>query len=233
MKKMAISNFSILDIEKFNLKILQIERIIRITNTDSCFLIYFQLLIFGKSTPSELRKKTNQGKSSLYRNLSLLFDADLVGKETDQTVTDKRYQTYYYAKISLGEFSKVELREELLIFAKEKHKIGVINEYELLIQKMPIIFTQLCSTLFLNQDPITKVKILNRANSIDSNLLEECNVILFTLFDAEENPQIIKKFSKFLKSMDMKKIGRKQEGMRIPVALSINMMSFDRSNNKS
>ncbi|MHA2171824.1 MAG: hypothetical protein ACXAB7_18265 [Candidatus Kariarchaeaceae archaeon] len=204
----------------------KIEQVIRIIETESCLLIYFHLLIFGESTPAELRKNTNLPKTTLFRNLSLLLDAEFVAKYIDDSKDDKRHSTLYYIKTPLREISNLNVDSELENHAHNVTKISIVQHWQSLLPRLPVIFTKLCSTIFLHQDETAKVRMTNRATLIDADLLSKCNVMLFTLFDAEDNVEIIEHFNQFLQKIDPKKIEPKTEGMQIPVALSINMLSF-------
>jgi DNA-binding MarR family transcriptional regulator len=205
-------------------KLQQIEQISRIIETDSALLIYFHLLIYGKSTPVDLQKKAGLPKSTTFRNLALLQEAGLVGKEVDEQAQDKRYRVFYQVAKSLSELSKLSITPELQKQAQEEGKHEVLQHWQALAPKMPVIFTKLCSTIFLGHSEMPPIQIQSKA--IDIDLLKKCNVMLFSLFDAEDNPQLIEQLLEFLNSIDARKIRTPTTGMKLPVALAITMLSF-------
>ena len=67
---------------KLNLdaKLSKMEQLLKIINIDSCLLIYSYLMVFGKTTPAELRKVTGLSKATMFRNLALFSDAGILKK---------------------------------------------------------------------------------------------------------------------------------------------------------
>ncbi|MHA2364043.1 MAG: hypothetical protein ACXAC7_08785 [Candidatus Hodarchaeales archaeon] len=80
-------------------KIIQgIERQLKVFVHESCSIIYTYLNIFGRMTYKDLLDKTELGRGTIFRSLSLLQEANLVAKGTDPDIKDKRKKSYYYAK---------------------------------------------------------------------------------------------------------------------------------------
>ncbi|MFW9830490.1 MAG: hypothetical protein ACFFD8_01745 [Candidatus Thorarchaeota archaeon] len=131
-------------------KLSRIRDIIRAISQNSTLLIYSYLQLFGKSTPSELRQKTELAHASVFRSLALMTKIGLLTKEKDPTVTDRRYRTHYYIRQTLGELLEHATSEGLLSYAQEKNESQVVSQWMQAWETVPLALNQLTTQLMLS-----------------------------------------------------------------------------------
>jgi hypothetical protein len=201
----------------------RMEHLTKIVKTDSCLLIYSYLMLFGKTTPAELRDVTGQSKATMFRNLSLLTDAGLLSKEEDNSVDDKRYSTNYYVAQEIMKISKQLLSRKLRKHAKESNRSQIVDDWMTIIEALPLKLSRLTSQLIL----------LMAARSLDGECVP-CPVVskmlVFRLADIEQVNVIHKKLVDFVNDFDSRKPAGKRDWkkpLKKPVVLSIGVIALN------
>ena len=216
-----------------------IEKNLTVYKIESCLLIYFHLMIYGKNTPYQLRFDLGISKATLFRSLGFLLDAGFVAKDEIENSSDKRYTHYYSIAKTISEISNIELSEELREFALKKNKIETIKEWELTIQKAPSIYSNITSKLFELKQKTTKGKTQVKAVFIskDSNetlqsheeqkMRIERRIKLFTLMEAPDDDLFLK-LQQFLNSLQLNQeyLTKNKEKMKKPIYISIDFIEL-------
>jgi hypothetical protein len=204
----------------------QLERMIQLTKivkTDSCLMIYSYLMLFGKTTPAELRDVTGQSKATMFRNLSLLTEAGLLNKEEDQSVADKRYSTNYYVAQEIMKITKQLMSKKLRKYAVESNRSQVVDEWTTSIEALPLKLSRLTSELIL----------LMAARSSEEDGVPcpiVSNMLVFRLADIDQVSVIYKKLVEFVSDFDTRKPAGKRDWkkpLKKPVVLSISAMALN------
>ncbi|MFW9993293.1 MAG: hypothetical protein ACFFD4_14715 [Candidatus Odinarchaeota archaeon] len=104
----------------------KMEKRLKIFSYLSCQEIYTYLLIFGKMTAKNLLEKLDFSRGTIFKALSILYEAKLVEKGEDPEILDKRQNTYYYAK-------KFDIEilggPDFLDYAIKTGKLDIYKEY--------------------------------------------------------------------------------------------------------
>jgi hypothetical protein len=199
------------------------ELLTQISNSESSLLIYSYLNLHGKTTPAEIRVHTGLSKATTFRNLALLSQAGLIGKEDDPTVADKRYRLHYYITQNILELSKTLFTPELRKFAITQGKSQTLKDWVLALENLPLALNQLASKLMLSM----------RHPSPDG-LTEECQKIVkmmvFRLEDVDDFNELLSTLTTFLTQFDRRQSRTPRDWKRPlkrPVALSISAVALD------
>ncbi|TFH09567.1 MAG: transcriptional regulator [Candidatus Thorarchaeota archaeon] len=200
----------------------QLERIVqlnKIIGLDSCLLIYSYLLLFGRTTPAKLREVTGLSKATIFRNLALLFDAEIIEKEDVKTTSDKRYSLHYYiARDLMKEASELSLKP-VMYYVKQEGKMDIIAEWGSALETLPIALGRHSSRFIMQiaQTPTDKAQddclVISKFLSIRVDEVDDLSALFFHLHDA------INRFDemKSSKKRNMKK------PLRRPVVMSISL----------
>ncbi len=197
----------------------------KICNSESSLLIYAFLNLYGKTTPATLRAKTRLSKATIFRNLALLLQANLIKKEVDLSVKDKRYNLYYYITHDLLKKSKNLFSEELRNHATAQGNPKLIQDWFLVLEKLPLLLNQFTSQLML----------LMRHPSING-LATECQKIIkmvaFRLDDVSDFNEVLIALTNYLKQFDSHQLRSRRNWKRPltkPVALLISAIALDQT----
>ena len=194
----------------------------KIVNTDSCLMIYSYLMLFGKTTPAELREITGQSKATMFRNLSLLTEAGLIDKLVDNSVSDKRYSTNYYVSEEIMKISKQPYSKKLEKFAKENNRDQIIDDWMTTIETLPLKLSRLTSELIMlmaekSSEEMVPCPIVSK-------------MLVFRLADIEDVSVVHKKLVDFVKEFDSRKSTEKRDWkkpLNSPVVLSIGVVALN------
>ncbi|MFW9909240.1 MAG: winged helix-turn-helix domain-containing protein [Candidatus Thorarchaeota archaeon] len=206
-----------------NKKLNQIEDFVQIINLESCLRIYSYLMLFGKTTPAELRDVTQQSKATMFRNLSMLYDAGLVKKQEVKSVEDKRYSLHYYISKDLIEAAKNLYTKELHAFADAIGKSDLIRAWLSAIEALPFLMNQHTSQMImlLAQKPKLKPKVERTVVS---------KFLVFRLADAERIGEFQTKLHQLVTEFDSKHSMKDRDWKKPllrPVALAIGIVSLN------
>lgn len=111
-------------IEDINL----IEQNLEILSLPSALDIYASLMVKGKMNYEQIKKELPYGKSTIFRNLDKLIDYNLIVREEDKLIDDKRKNTYYYILKPGLKFPLIN--EKLLNFLKLNDKLHLLNQID-------------------------------------------------------------------------------------------------------
>jgi DNA-binding transcriptional ArsR family regulator len=131
-------------------KLVRTKDITQVISQDSSLRIYAYLQLFGKTTPSELRERTELAHASVFRNLALMTKVGLLTKEEDTTVADRRYRTHYYIHQSLGELLKQVTAAGLLEYAQERKETELVSRWIKAWETVPLALNQMTTQLLLS-----------------------------------------------------------------------------------
>ena len=178
-------------------------------------------MLFGKTTPAELREITGQSKATMFRNLSLLAEVGLLKKQVDNSVSDKRYNTSYYVSKEIMKISKQLSSKKLEKYAVESGNSQVIENWFSTIESLPLKLSQLTSELI----------ILKAGKSSEEGI--PCPVVskmlVFRLAEVEQVSIVHQKLVEFVSDFDSRKSTGKRDWkkpLRKPVVLSIGVVAL-------
>ena len=195
----------------------------KIVNTDSCLMIYSYLMLFGKTTPAELREITGQSKATMFRNLSLLTEAGLIDKLVDNSVSDKRYSTNYYVSEEIMKISKRPYSKKLEKFAEESNRDQIIDDWMTTIETLPLKLSRLTSELIM--------LMAERSSEDDSVPYPVVSkMLVFRLVDIDQVSVVHKKLVDFMSDFDSRKSTEKRDWkkpLKRPVVLSIGVVALN------
>jgi DNA-binding transcriptional ArsR family regulator len=198
----------------------------KIANTDSCLMIYAYLMLFGKTTPAELREITGQSKATMFRNLSILTEAGLIEKLVDDSVSDKRYSTNYHVSKEIMKISKQLYSKKLKKFAEKSNRTQIIDDWMTTVESLPLKLSRLTSELIL---------LMAEKSSEDKDLPHPIvsKMLVFRLADIDEVSVVHKKLVDFVSEFDSRKPAEKRDWkkpLKKPVVLSIGVVALNPDN---
>lgn len=180
-------------------------------------------MLFGKTSPAEMRKRTGLSKATMFRNLALLSEAGLVDKEEDTTVSDKRYSLQYYVRQDLMALSKRMYSEELREYAKAVDRVQVLNEWFATLKTLPLTLNRLTTQLMLSMRHPSPDGVPDRCQKV-------IMALAYCLEDVDDLQGLIGKLGEFTKALDpyRSKIGRDwKKPLRKPVAIVMSVTALD------
>ncbi|MFX0114741.1 MAG: MarR family transcriptional regulator [Candidatus Hodarchaeota archaeon] len=201
----------------------RIERLLKVTRQESCLSLYSYLMVFGKTTPADLREKIGISKATIFRNLALLSESGIIDKEEDPTITDRRYNLHYYISEDLMELSKqICCSHDLIEHAKEKNKAQLVIEWINTIETIP---------LTLNR--FTSQHILSMRHQTSNGSPESCEkvgkLMMFRLTDAEFN-KLFEKVAAFVKELDSEQPGEARDWkkpLQRPATIALSLVALN------
>ena len=208
-----------LNLEK---QIARIPLLTKIINTESCLLLYSYLALYGKTTPAELRQRINLSKATIFRSLAQLTEAEIIAREVNNQVTDKRYNVEYYISETLADFSKFSFSMELREYAKSQEKSVVLEEWLSQLEFLPLVLNQLTSQLMISTCEPT--------SSPDAKKTRIIKTLIFRLKEEENYSQFHKKLIDFVEDVDSVHSEKKRnmkDPMKNPVAFSVSVVAYD------
>jgi predicted transcriptional regulator len=153
-------------------------------------------MLFGKTTPAELREKTGLGKATIFRNLALLLKVAIVEKEEDLTVADKRYSLHYYISQNLLNLSKQMCSSELIDYAKATDQSQIVEDWLTTLDTFPLALNRFTSELILAMRHPS-------SPGLPSTCQKVAKIMMFRLEDVEDFSALIEKVKEFAKDLDV------------------------------
>ena len=199
----------------------RIPLLTKIVNTESCLLIYSYLALYGKTTPSELRHRTNLSKATIFRSLAILTEAGLVSKEINDHIEDKRYNIEYHITETLEEFSKVTISKEIKRYVKTHGKLSILEEWLSQLEFLPLVLNRLTSQLMIS--------VFDDPSNPEREKKQIIKKLVFRLREEENYAEFQKKLTNFMKEIDAKHTKKKRDmkqPMKNPVAFSISVVAY-------
>ncbi|KXH72412.1 MAG: hypothetical protein AM326_03480 [Candidatus Thorarchaeota archaeon SMTZ-45] len=172
----------------------RIRQLLKIINTESCLLVYSYLMLFGRTTPAKLREATGLSKATMFRNLALLSDAEVLSKE-EVDVSDMRYSLHYYISKNLLDEAKSLSSKGIQEYAAQTNNIGIFERWVMSLETLPLTLNRFVTELLLSvtQDSQTTSK-------------DECTVITkmvaFRVGDIANLTRIIEIVRNLVKTFD-------------------------------
>ena len=203
-------------------QLLRIPFLTKIIKTESCLLIYSYLALFGKTTPAELRKRTNLSKATIFRNLSLLTEAGILTKEINDQIIDRRYNLEYYISETLADISKIFFSKRLLKYVESQKKLDTLDNLLSQLEFLPLILNRLTSQLMISTCKYPSFR--------DGKQNRVVKTLIFRLKEEENYENFHKKLMDLIEYVDTKKIEKKRnmkEPMKNPVAFSVSIVAYD------
>lgn len=195
----------------------------KICQLESCLLLYSYLMLFGKTTPVELREKTGLGKATIFRNLALLLKAGIVEKEEDMTIVDKRYSLHYYLSQNLLNLSKLLCSTELIDYAKATDQSQIVENWLSTLDTFPLALNRFTSELILAMRHPS-------SPGLPSTCQKVAKIMMFRLEDVEDFSALIEKLKEFAKDLDVHIIKGKRDWkkpLQQPAAISLSVVALD------
>ncbi len=207
---------------KLEKQIARIPLLTKIISTESCLILYSYLALYGKTTPAELRQRINLSKATIFRSLAQLTEAEIITREVNNQVTDKRYNVEYYISETLADFSKFSFSKELREYAKSQEKSVILEEWLSQLEFLPLVLNQLTSQLMIS----TFVP----PSSTGAKKTRIIKTLIFRLKEEENYSEFHKKLIDFVEDVDSKHSEKKRnmkEPMKNPVAFSVSVVAYN------
>ncbi len=199
------------------------QDIIRVISQDSSLLIYSYLQLFGKTTPSELREKTELAHASVFRSLALMTKLGIITKEEDPTVTDRRFRTHYYIKQTLGELLENATSEGLLQYAQEKKESQIVTNWVQTWETVPLQLNQLTTRLMLSMRHTTETPT-------QDTCLRVAKIIGFHVAEEGQFEGLDTRIKEYISDLGahLSKVRRNwKEPLKRPIAIAISVISLN------
>lgn len=206
-------------------KLTKMEQLIKIINIDSCLLIYSYLMVFGKTTPAELRDVTGLSKATMFRNLALLSDVGILKKQDVKGVLDRRYSLHYFIGTNLIEHTKKMFSGAVRKHAESTDRTDLIQSWLSTIEVLPLLLNQYVSQaiMLMAHKPQTETDVSCPIVS---------KMVIFRLGDISKIGTLNRRIIKLVEDFDSKQAPGKRDykaPLKHPVALSINVVALDPS----
>ncbi len=194
----------------------------KILSTDSCMDIYVYLMLFGKSTPANLRNVTGFSKATVFRSLAMMLHAGVLEQESDPNVPDKRYAQQYFVSKDIMVVNKELYSAELAAYAESHQKGRVVSDWLSGVESLALTLnrhaTQLLASMSTGNEPETSCcRILTK-------------MIAFRIADAQDPSEIEAKLRQFIDGFDRDYKTERRDWrtpIRSPVVLSMSFMSVN------
>ena len=198
------------------------ELMSRIIKIDSCLSIYSYLMLFGKTTPAELRNATGLSKATMFRSLALMSEAGVLAHEEDSEVADKRYSQHYYISQNIIEMSKELSSPGLASYAESQGRAGLVAEWIRNLEFLPATLNQHTTQLLISMSCQEEVK--------ESSPNVVTKLMVFRVDEGENPGEVLKSLQDFVEWFDGKHKTKRRDWrkpIRNPVVLSMSLVSLD------
>ncbi|MHA2286521.1 MAG: hypothetical protein ACXABZ_11705 [Candidatus Thorarchaeota archaeon] len=199
------------------------ELLTKVISLESCLMIYSYLMVFGKTTPSELRDVTGQSKATMFRNLALLSDAGVLKKLEDNSVEDKRYSLHYYLSKNLFDLTKQVYSSKVRDYAISKERSDLITEWLNSIESLPFLLNQFTSQMIM-------LMAKRPVSESDATCHMVSKFLVFRLGDLNQVGELHKRLADFVKDFDSRHADAKRDWkmpLTRPVSMSINVVALN------
>lgn len=194
------------------------EEMNRILTTDSCMNIYVYLMLFGKSTPANLRDVTGLSKATVFRSLAMMSHAGVLDQEEDPNAPDKRYAQQYFVSKDIMVINKELYSTELAAYAESHQKGSAVYEWLTAVESLPLTLSRHTTHMLASMSSGTEASCCRMLTKM----------IAFRIADARDPGEIAAKLRRFIDSFDRDhRTERRDWRMPItsPVVLSMSFMS--------
>ncbi|MFX0063796.1 MAG: MarR family transcriptional regulator [Candidatus Hermodarchaeota archaeon] len=226
--------------QSFKNRLSSIEKFLKVFKIESCLLIYFYLMINGKTTPNHLRAELRISKATVFRSLGFLLDTGLVRKEELDYVPDKRSNIFYFVEKPIRDIlSNFNYSSEFEAFVEAQGATKVLNEWKSVGQNSTSIFSNAVAKIFeLCQEKEKPIQIIAKASVCENcgkvHVPEEQDekwqkrrIQVFTITESPED-DIFHRLQEFLVSLQITSSStiKKGEKMKKPLSLAIDIIEF-------
>ncbi len=122
-------------------RLAQLEKQLKVFKIKSCLLIYFYLIIYGKTNPSMIKADLQLSKATLFRNLNFLIESGFIVKTSDEKSLDKRSTSSYFAAKPFSLLCELSISEDVKKYAIKQEKHGIIDEWNEIVRESPMIYS--------------------------------------------------------------------------------------------
>jgi DNA-binding transcriptional ArsR family regulator len=202
-------------LERFNM----LESLLKVLETDSCLQIYSYLILFGQTTPAKLREVTGQSKATIFRNLAVLYETEVLDKVEDPDAEDKRYNLYYYVNQDILQLVRKLYSTELDEYAGVSNQQDVINRWTNAVEALPLALSQ-----FTNHFIMLSASTESTQN--DGRCMAVAKILSFRVGETDDLGNLITQISNLVKTFESRKKREKRdfkEPLNQPVAMSISL----------
>ncbi|MFX0092351.1 MAG: hypothetical protein ACFFBD_11360 [Candidatus Hodarchaeota archaeon] len=220
-------------------KLIAIEKYLKVFKIESCLLIYFYLMIYGKNIPNRLKSELGISKATVFRSLGFLLDAGFVNKEEIDSSPDKRSNVFYYVSKPILEIcSNVNFSQEFEEYARMKGSSNILDNWKSIVEKSTSIFSNSLARIFeLQRKKAKSVHAIAKAIVCDDcgkihipeaqKEKQRRRIQLFTIMESPDE-DIFQKLQKFLSSLQIKTDVPQKEGekMKNPLSLAIDIIEL-------
>lgn len=216
-----------------------IEKQIKVFRIKSCLLIYFYLLIYGKTIPSIIKTDLQLSKATLFRNLNLLTASGFIIKTNVKKSIDKRSTSFYFATKPFSSLCDLSISEEVKNYAIKQGKQEIIDEWDEIVRGSPNLFSSVTALLFnlkkKKQDQIVQVKMSQMFDNTEqvnikevvSKIPQKKRLLLFTLIDTPQ-VDVFDKLQQFITSLELNQVEFPEGGKKMnnPLSISIDLLEL-------
>ncbi|MHA2141014.1 MAG: hypothetical protein ACXADD_05875 [Candidatus Thorarchaeota archaeon] len=199
----------------------KIKQLLKIIETESCLLIYSYLMLFGRTTPAKLREVTGLSKATMFRNLALLYDAEILAKE-EVSVTDRRYGLHYYISKNLLDVAKRLYSRRIQKYAIEKDDQEILQRWVMALETLPLALNRFTTQL-----------ILTMAQTTSGIEVDDCIVVTkmvaFRVGDVADAPKIIQMIRNLVEAFDTQGSSKKRnwkQPLTQPATMTVSLVSM-------
>lgn len=194
-----------------------------ITQLESCLRIYAYLMLFGKTTPAQLREKTGISKATVFRHLALLSEAGLIDKVEDPGTEDRRFGLHYFVAKPLMEVARGLYSRQLEDYAGATGKTHITDKWSGTLESLPFALAQLSTNLILS--------CCDSASSEDSEQSHKVvRMVAFRLRETGDFGQIQERIRQLVAEWDSMPPTKRRDWrrpMQQPMTLLISVVAVD------
>ena len=199
----------------------------RILCTPSCMGIYAYLMLFGKTTPANLRSVIGLSKATVFRSLAMMMHAGVLDQEEDLSAQDKRYAQQYFVSKDIMAVSKGLYSEELAAYAESHQKGDVLSDWLTRVEALPLTLNRHTAQV------LASVSTKEESETACCKILTK--MIAFRVADARNPSEIQAKLSQFIDAFDREYSTERRDWkrpIRSPAVLSMSFMSVRTDRNQ-
>jgi predicted transcriptional regulator len=202
----------------------KLEAMVRVCRTDSCLHLYSYLLLFGSSTPAELRQQTGISNATVFRALALLCQAGIIEREDDESVADRRHRRRYLIARDLIDESRSVLSRRLREHMEFSSRGGLLAEFAECLNTLPMNLTNYVTELLLSCGAGVSCEKHGEVRIMKA--------MAFRVDDVEDFNSILVLLNQLVEGFDVRRLSAKRDWrkpLKRPVMLSLNLIASETS----
>ncbi|MFW9957102.1 MAG: hypothetical protein ACFFCT_03435 [Candidatus Odinarchaeota archaeon] len=199
----------------------RIKQLMKIIDSESCLRIYSYLMLFGRTTPARLRDVTGLSKATMFRNLALLSEAEILDKE-ELSVSDKRYNLHYFISRNLIDVMKEFHPKRIERSVIESGNQEIRERWLMSLETLPLTLNRLITELIL-----TVAQKSTGAETAECVVVTK--IIAFRVGDIEDVSLIIRMVNDLVNTFDAQ-TGSKRRNWKKPLSrpatMNVSLIAF-------